>query len=345
LDPMLFTGIPVGLAFGYTLQRGGFCMFTAFRDIILLKDYTLLKAIGVALLVSMIGFAIMDKTGVISINPITFYWGALMLGGFIFGIGMVMAGGCVSGITYHSAEGLMSAWSAVVGFVFFELMATVGVFRPLISSLQGATTVRLADGSNLTLANIFGIPYYILALAIAGIALILWVVFAKREVKARGKENVSLYRRIFKRGWGWTATGIVIGLIGIAAFPASATTGRMYPMSISGGYWSTVLSLILGRDYMAWHSVALLSTIVGAFLSAFIAGEFRLQVHDPKTLIQTFFGGGLMGIGATLAGGCNVTHILSGVPQLALSSMLGGVFIILGCWAASWWMYIRPARG
>jgi uncharacterized membrane protein YedE/YeeE len=89
-------------------------MNSAFRDIILMKDYTLLKAVGVAILVAMIGFAVMDMTGVITVNPIPFFWGALMVGGFVFGIGMVVAGGCASGITYRLGEGMIGAMMAAL---------------------------------------------------------------------------------------------------------------------------------------------------------------------------------------------------------------------------------------
>jgi len=320
-------------------------MNSAFRDIIVLKDYALLKAVGVAILVSMVGFTIMDRAGVITISPSTFFWGANMLGGFIFGIGMVLAGGCASGITYRTGEGMVGAMVAVVGLTFVGLMTSMGIFKPFVDSIRNATTVTLADGANLTLANVFGIPHYILALAIAGTALILWAILAKRGEKAGEAESVSLYERIFKRGWGWRSTGIVIGIIGIFAFWASASTGRMYPLAITGGYLSTAKTLITGENLMTWLPIMLLSTIVGAFIAAIIADEFRLRAPAPKTLIQCFFGGCLMGFGAVCSGGCNITHVLSGVPQLALSSILGGAFIIFGCWAAAWWMFLRPMKG
>lgn len=317
-------------------------MNSAFRDIFVMKEYSLLKTVGLAIVVSMIGFALMDVTEVISISPVPFWWGANILGGFIFGIGMVVAGGCASGITYRFGEGMVGAMTAVVGLAFVGLMTSIGVFNPFISSLRSATTVTLADGANLTLANVFGIPHYILALAIAGVALIIWAIFSKGG--GSSTEQVSLSERFLKRGWGWTFTGVVLGLIGIAAFAASASTGRMYPLAITGGYLSTLKTLILGQNLMTWLPIMLLSTIVGAFLAALISGEFRLRAPAPKVLIQCFFGGCLMGFGAVCGGGCNITHILSGVPQLALSSILNGVFIIFGCWAAAWWMFIRPMR-
>jgi len=118
----------------------------------------------------------------------------------------------------------------------------------------------------------------------------------------------------------------------------------MYPLGICGGYWSTTNTLITGVNQMNWLSVMLLSTILGAFVAAKIAGEFRFRAPAPKTLVQTFFGGAIMGFGAAMAGGCNITHVLSGVPQLAVSSILGGAFIVFGCWFMAWILFIRPMR-
>jgi len=345
LNPLIFTGIAVGFAFGFALQRGRFCMNSAFRDIILMKDYTLLKAVGVAILVAMIGFAIMDKTGVITVNPVPFFWGALMVGGFVFGIGMVLAGGCASGITYRLGEGMVGAMMAVLGLTLFGLMSSKGVFHPAIATLRNATTVTLADGSAPTLANLAGVPFWLMALIISGVALVVWgVVTKKKAEQAETGEKTSVYQNIFKKGWGWKSAGIVIGAINIIAFYSSALAGRMYPLGICGGYWTTTDSLITGVNQMNWLSVMLLSTILGAFVAAKVAGEFKFRAPPPKTLVQTFFGGAIMGFGAAMAGGCNITHVLSGVPQLAVSSILGGAFLIFGCWFMAWILFIRPMR-
>jgi len=345
LNPLIFTGIAVGFAFGFALQRGRFCMNSAFRDIILMKDYTLLKAVGVAILVAMIGFAIMDKTGVITINPVPLFWGALMVGGFVFGIGMVLAGGCASGITYRTGEGMVGAFMAVLGLILVGLMTSKGVFHPAVTALRGATTVTLADGSVPTLANLAGVPFWLMALIIAGVSLVIWGVRTKRNgEQTETSEKVSIYQSVFKKGWSWKTAGIVIGIINIIAFYSSASAGRMYPLGICGGYWTTTSTLITGVNQMNWLAVMLLSTILGAFAAAKISGEFKFRAPPPKTLIQTFFGGAIMGFGAAMAGGCNITHVLSGVPQLAVSSILGGAFLIFGCWAMAWILFIRPMR-
>jgi hypothetical protein len=346
MDPLIFTGLAVGLLFGFALQRGRFCMNSAFRDVIVMKDFTLLKAVGVAILVEMVGFAILALAGTINLNPKPLLWGANIVGGFVFGIGMVLAGGCASGITYRVGEGMVGAMSALVGFTLAGLMAAMGVLKPLVDSLQSTTKVMTADGKSLTLANVFGVPHYLAAFGIAIVVIGIWFVLARRNKADEDDFEVarpaSLTQRIFKRGWGWLATGIVIGLIGIIAFPASAAAGRNYPLGITMGHVSVGKTLITGENALSWESMLVIGVIAGAAIAALIAGEFKLRAPSAGTLIQTFSGGLLMGFGAVLSSGCNIGHILSGVPQLSLGSILGGIFIILGGWTTGYLMFVRP---
>ncbi|MBY9015151.1 MAG: hypothetical protein KGD68_05600 [Candidatus Lokiarchaeota archaeon] len=57
----------VGALFGFVLQCGRFCMNSTFRDIILLKEFKLAKAV-VALVILMVRFAIFALTGVITLS-------------------------------------------------------------------------------------------------------------------------------------------------------------------------------------------------------------------------------------------------------------------------------------
>ena len=54
----MIVGLIIGAIFGFILQRGRFCMNSAFRDILLLKEFKLAKAVAVSLVVLMVGFAI-----------------------------------------------------------------------------------------------------------------------------------------------------------------------------------------------------------------------------------------------------------------------------------------------
>jgi uncharacterized membrane protein YedE/YeeE len=165
----LIGGLIVGVLFGFVLQRGRFCMNSAFRDIILLKEFKLAKAVVIALITLMIGFAIFAFAGVIHLAPKPLkIWGAVV-GGLVFGIGMVLAAGCASGTTYRVGEGMIGSLVAGIGLTFGALMTKFGVLNDAMVFLQ--TTVI---GTKLTLFGEFDVlltPIFMLILGIVGAAL------------------------------------------------------------------------------------------------------------------------------------------------------------------------------
>jgi hypothetical protein len=342
----ILSGLIVGILFGFALQRGRFCMNSAFRDIILLKEYTLLKAVILAIIVSMLGFHLMASLGIIQLNPKAFFWGANIVGGFIFGIGMVLAGGCASGTTYRVGEGMVGSFVALLGFMMSAVITGSGALSGIKSYLQTTTKITVTDSGPLvastntspTLANIISVDPWIIVIVIAiiGIGVLAW--------KRRGGEKTegSLSGKIFKRGWPWWGTGIVIGIISMIAFPASAAAGRNYPLGITGG-WSTFLNTLIKGDanVLSWETFLVIGVVIGAAISAGIAGEFKLRAPGPGRLVQQFIGGLLLGIGAVIADGCNIGHILSGVPQLSIGSIIAGFSIIMGCWATAYILLMR----
>jgi len=86
-------GLVVGLPFGYALQRGRFCMNSAFRDLLLTRDVTIFRAYVLALLVQMVGLQLLRELGLVDVGGAPFWWGAAIIGGLVFGWGMALAGG------------------------------------------------------------------------------------------------------------------------------------------------------------------------------------------------------------------------------------------------------------
>lgn len=342
---VVLSGLFVGIIFGFSMQRGRFCMNSAIRDTILLKDNTLLKAVGVAILVEMVGFAIMSASGIITISPKPLFWGANLVGGFIFGIGMVLAGGCASGITYRVGEGMMGSLAAVIGLATTGTLTAMGFLKPIKDALQTSTTVTVGEGVNPTLANILGVPYVVLALIIAFAVGIIWYLVARnnKDDDLVADKSASLGTRIFKRSWNWLTTGIVIGIVGMLAFGLSTAAGRSYPLGITAG-WITWVKVGLpavdaSLNWIAWMVVGI---VIGALIAALIAGEFKFRMPGWGMLGQSFVGGLLMGFGAVCSAGCNVTHILSGLPQLAISSIVATIAIVLGAWVTAYLVFVRP---
>src|SRR6266436_8185013 len=95
-----------GGAFGYVIQRGGFCLMRALSNLYLMGDATIMRAYTLALLVAMVGVQALSTAGLVDIPVRPFHWMSNVTGGLIFGAGMVLAGGC-SGSTRseeHTSE-------------------------------------------------------------------------------------------------------------------------------------------------------------------------------------------------------------------------------------------------
>ena len=86
-------GLVVGVPLGYVLQRGRFCMNSAFRDLMLTRDVTIFRAYVLALLIQLVGVEILAGAGLIVTGGTPFWWGAAIVGGLIFGWGMALSGG------------------------------------------------------------------------------------------------------------------------------------------------------------------------------------------------------------------------------------------------------------
>ncbi len=327
----LISGLVIGVLFGFVLQKGRFCMNSAFRDPLVFKDFTLLKAVGLALIVQMIGFHLLSYFGIITLAPKPFLVIGAVLGGFIFGIGMVIAGGCASGTAYRVGEGMVGSMLALFSFALTAFFFKDGFLSNITESVQQFNLGKI------TLASLTGVPDWIFVIILSVIGL--HFLFRKKEQTT--KNNKPFFEKVFKTGWKWKITGIIIGIIGIVAFIASAFAGRNYPLGITMGLETIVKSIVTGENFLTWESFEVIGLITGAFIAASIANEFKIRIPPVKRGIQALFGGILLGLGAVIADGCNIGHILSGVPQLAVSSIIAGTFIVLGGWTAAYFMFIR----
>jgi uncharacterized membrane protein YedE/YeeE len=203
-----------------------------------------------------------------------------------------------------------------------------GFLKGVKDTLQQVDAEGNATASKLTLNGLLGMDHLIVALVIAIVAAIVWYLLA------RGKEE-DAWGTV--KNWGWLTTGLLIGIVGIINFLALKG-----PLGITKG-WIVIEKNIIGKaDGLHWMSGLVIGIIVGAFIAAIIAGEFKFRVPKAGQLIQTFIGGCLMGFGAVTSGGCNVTHVLSGLPQLSIGSLVSTIFLILGAWATAWFIFIRP---
>src|SRR5579859_1776008 len=115
----------LGLGVGLVLQRGRLCFAGAFRDLFLMRNGAMLRAILVGLAVMTPVFALIEARavpepgfGAVALGAHVVPLGLnLAVGGLLFGIGMVVAGGCVSGTLYRIGEGYLASWASLFGIL------------------------------------------------------------------------------------------------------------------------------------------------------------------------------------------------------------------------------------
>ncbi len=332
---VLISGLLVGILFGFVLQRGRFCMNSAFRDIILLKEYKLVKSVVIALLTCMIGFGILGLSGLITFNPKPLTLLGSIIGGIIFGIGMVLAAGCASGTTYRVGEGMMGSLVALFGLA-------LGAYATASGALSGVKTFLQAEnyGAIMVFGDLTAIFTLIIGLVGLAVTIYFWVLPAMKE---KGDKSSDLKDKIFKTGWPWYTTGLMIGIVNIIAWPLSFAAGRNYPLGITAGWLGNLKYLVTG-DILAlnWLTWMVIGVVLGGLIASLIAGEFKLRVpKEGKTILIQLIGGFLMGFGAVTAMGCNIGNLLSGIPQWSVGSLVVAGGIVLGCWLMAYLMFMR----
>ncbi len=344
----IISGLICGGLVGLILQRGRFCMNSAFRDTIFIQDYTLLRGFFIALGVMIIGANLLADMGLIELKSQTFYPLANIIGGYLFGLGMVLASGCGSGIVFKFGQGELPAGVAILGF-FFGIGATQhGIFAPVNEALR-SVKFEIAGKTNATLWELFGEGMTVKWAVIAIISAIIFVAILKEKPFSLGKQ----------KGFYWSVTGLFLGLAGILTFWASqywgggfargmnftTPTGELFFSIITGNAKSIFFPMAdIGPFKVTWAEFFVLGVPLGSYISARILKEFSWKICSAQEMVTIFGGSLLMGFSAVVAGGCNIGQGLTGSATLSLGSISALVGMILGNWTMVYFKFIKPMQ-
>lgn len=351
---VLLSGIVTGIMFGFVLQRGRYCMNSAFRDVVFISDTTLFRVWLLALSIAIVGANLMEDMGMLGdagLRRQSFNIVANMVGGYIFGMGMVMAGGCGSGVIYRIGEGYMSSFLATIGFGLSLIATYHGPLRPVMEFLKGFK-ISIGVGED----EILNPAVWDLVGGDSAKWLVIAAVVAVMLVYAlKGR----LFASKPKKGYQMGITGILLGVILIFALWASYFWGgQTRGLSAAGPTSEAMLMIFMGNSLSkfdpmfdfwgifkgTWSALYIIGIPIGAYLSARGLSEFKLQSPPADELLRVFGGSLLMGFGAAVAGGCTIGHALTGMSTLALSSVTATLFIMLGCWTMVYFMFIKPMK-
>lgn len=339
---MLISGLFVGLALGFVMQRGRFCVTGAFRDVWVSRSTRWLTAFLVVVAVQSVGVFALDAAGVIDLQAKAFPWLATIIGAFIFGFAIVLAGGCATGTFYRSGEGLVGSWLALITYALFSAVMKTGALSAFNSSLRSVTIPQ----SNFY--QMLGVsPWLFVALLAAAVGLAVHRQLGKPKftLAAPPPSRTGLAHLLFEKPWNAFGTAVVIGLIATAAWPLSWATGREDGLGITTPSANLVRYLVTGdAELVDWGVYLIVGILAGSFIAAKASGEFRIRVPDAATALKSVGGGALMGIGAALAGGCTIGNAMVQTAQFSFQGWTALVFMVIGTGAAARLTIMKPKR-
>jgi len=355
----------MGMAFGFVFQRSRLCFTAAFRDLFLMQDGRLMRAVLAGLAIATVGFTVvmmdlLPRTGFGSVpsgahvSPVGIH---LIAGGLLFGFGMVVAGGCVSGSLYRVGEGYVASWAAVAGMLLglelgshtwnwwwsFSMGGGPVLWLPNYLGYGGSVTLVLAALAALYLT--------VLWWESRRPPLLAWSPPREPASAGVGAHLRSEARKVFVHGWPALAGGVALaglnillfvddhplGVTGELAVWADRAAGLVQlsaPPFIGEVLAGCNLVLMQGASWLTDTFFLDTGLVFGSFVAALGAREFKLRFpREKRRYLQSVGGGVFMGYGATIAIGCTIGAFFSAIPSLSVSgwifaaALLGGSYL------------------
>ncbi|MDS3861416.1 YeeE/YedE family protein [Thermosynechococcaceae cyanobacterium BACA0444] len=346
----------LGIGLGLTLHHARFGFSSAYRKWWLQRDGRGLLAqcllLGLATLLFAPVLAIGEVAGETIRGALAPVGIAGMLGAFLFGIGMQLGGGCGCGTLAGFGQGNLSTLVTILTFCLGSFLASLT--RPFWAQLPSWPPIAW----NESLGWVGGVT---LQLTLLGILAGVIICFnrdplqpedhspQKKLVPAHDTDERGLMK-IIRGPWSLATGAVVLALLACLTLIVSGQ-----PWRITWGFlvWAAHAAQKLGwqpdqspfwqsepAQYALNHSIFAdvssvmnIGLILGAILGAALAGRFtvRLVLSWPDALMRGM-GGFMMGFGALLSFGCNVSAFLGGIASLSIHGWLWIVFALFGSW-------------
>lgn len=340
---MPLTGLLLGALLGFVLQRGRFCVTGAFRDVFLARRYRFLIAFLIVIAVQSVGVFALQSAGVLTLDAKPLPWLAVLAGSFVFGVSIVLAGGCATGTYYRAGEGLVGSWIALVAYAGFAGIMKHGALKPLDAAVQAETVPLTTVHATLGIS-----PWVLVALLVAGVAYAAVRHLRRRpamKVATLPPERTGLAHLLLEKPWHPFVTALLVGGIAIAAYPLSYAAGRRSGLGITTPSANLASYLLTGNAKLIdWGVWCVLGILLGSFVAARAAGEFRVRVPDAATVVKSIVGGVGMGIGAALAGGCTIGNSMVQTAQFSYQGWLSFAMTFVGVGLGTRLFISNPAR-
>jgi len=148
-DPFgkLLLGLVTGLFFGLLLQKGRVAKFQVIEGQLLLRDWTVVKIMLTAVVVGAVGIYVMAANNLISLHIQPALFGAVLVGGAVFGAGMALLGYCPGTCVAACGEGARDAMVGLLGMLVGAIayVTFYPVLDPVRNFLGNAGKITLPE--------------------------------------------------------------------------------------------------------------------------------------------------------------------------------------------------------
>lgn len=350
--------LALGLGLGLALFHSRFGFTSAWRQLIAvgngagLRAHTLLlgtTATLVALIVGT-GSGLFGSVPKVTAGPLGL---ALFVGALLFAVGMQLGGACASGTLFAVGSGQSAIALTLGGFVAGSVLYAWAF--PIMDGWPEIPGLVLSEH-----VGWFG-SWAITIAALAGIVLITRLVQRRRTPPPVAPVPTAHgLSRVFRGAWPMLVGAVVLAALAGAVFLVS---GGPWGVTSAFGLWGAKILQLFGLHPEAWefwqtpvnakslespiwtdkNSLTNIGIMIGAAIAAAAAGSWKIHRSIPgKTALAAVLGGVLMGIGARLAGGCNIGAYLGGISTGSVHGWLWGVFALGGTWIG---LRLRPLFG
>lgn len=167
----LVVALGLGFGFGWFLERAGFASARRLTAQFYLYDMSVLKVMFTAIVTAAVGIWLFAAAGwldlsMVYLTPTSI--GAQLLGGLLLGAGFIIGGYCPGTSVTAAATGSGDGVSFLVGFVAGLLLYAVA-----FSGLELWASANSLGG--LTLPQVFGVPYWVVVVAVAIVAALMFI--------------------------------------------------------------------------------------------------------------------------------------------------------------------------
>jgi uncharacterized membrane protein YedE/YeeE len=195
---MLVMGLLTGVAFGFLLQKGQVAKYEAILGQLLLRDWTVFKVMGTAVVVGSVGVYALVAAGAARLDVWPLQVAAVLLGAVLFGIGLAVFGYCPGTGLAGSGEGSRDAMVGVLGMI-----TGAGVFVAAFDLLQ-PLAVSLGDYGKVTVPELLGVPPWAAVLALVAAAGLAFWLAERHERRGLRRTSPAGEDRQKAGGWGWS---------------------------------------------------------------------------------------------------------------------------------------------